>query len=717
MFLEKVVNCDVTVIGAGLAGTCAAIAAARNGSKVALVQDRSVLGGNASREIRMIPLGATGGGNKYAEEMGIIGELKLENQYKNPDGNAYIWDSILLDFVLAEKNIQLFLNSVVSKVETEESKIISATATQLASETTIKFISKVYIDSTGDGTVGMLAGAQFMRGEDNPKPGVDRYVMGNTMYYEVKDAGKPVRYVPPRFAYSREKIEEILKNGDKEVDEKMSGFDFWWIEYGGIKDTIHDNEEIKYELQRFIYGLWDYVKNSGKFNAENLTLGWIGSVPGKRESRRLLGDYVLTKEDLQQQTPFEDAVTYGGWPIDLHPEEGMYSKLPSCRQSRVNPYSIPFRSLYAKDVDNLLFAGRNISATQEAFASLRIMNSCALLGQAAGTAGALATKFGVLPRELGKRYIKELQQTLLKQDCIFFGQKNEDNNDIAKQSKVSSSGFRQFKFENAEGVKPAIDDCFMILPSLSEIGTVEVLVAVLEDSDANFEVFISDKPQNYTIDRKVNELNLSLKKCKSQWIKIDTGLKNNKNNVIIKLHKNPNIAFYCSKDVYTGSGVWLKSDTNRLPMYLYPCIKVEGNTDVYSHNNVIDGYNRPFGLPSVWSSARMDDGSQWIELDFGKEQNINEVILYFNPDLNREYFVFRPTLFNKDAYLMPKELVKSYKVFAIVGGDKNEIACVEENYQRRNLHKFDSVKAEKLRIEIQETWGSPYAEIFEVRVY
>lgn len=213
MLSEMKIKKDIVIIGGGLAGICAAISAAKNGASVALVHERPALGGNSSSEIRMVPLGATGGGNKFAEEMGIIGALKLESLYKNPSGNAHLWDAILLDNILKEPNISLYLNTSIVNVRVQDGRITEVSGFQQVSETSWSFEGSLFIGCTGDGTIGFLAGAEYMRGRESKaqfgesfameRP--DRYTMGHTIYFESRDTGKPVKYIKPDFAYSWDK--------------------------------------------------------------------------------------------------------------------------------------------------------------------------------------------------------------------------------------------------------------------------------------------------------------------------------------------------------------------------------------------------------------------------------------------------------------------------------------------------------------------------------
>ncbi|PQP90132.1 FAD-dependent oxidoreductase, partial [Paenibacillus sp. AR247] len=395
----ETIRSDVTVVGGGLAGVCAAIAAARLGSQVVLVNNRPVLGGNSSSEVRVWVCGATAHGiNRYARETGIMGELFVENQYRNPEGNPYLWDLVILEAVRAEPNITLLLNTDVHEVEAdgpEENRTIrSVTGWMMGSERRIRMESPVFLDCTGDGLVGFMAGARYRIGREAYREygeawapeEADGITLGSTLLFYTKDAGHPVRFVPPSFAKDITQtpipIKRVIRSGD-------SGCHYWWIEWGGELDTVHDNEVIRDELWSVIYGIWDYIKNSGRFDAETMTLEWVGSIPGKREYRRFVGDYVLNQNDIIAQEPFPDRIAFGGWSIDLHPPQGMYAEASGSKHMHADGiYHIPYRSLYSANVSNLLFAGRNISASHVAFGTTRVMATCAVMGEAAGTAAA-----------------------------------------------------------------------------------------------------------------------------------------------------------------------------------------------------------------------------------------------------------------------------------------------------------------------------------------
>lgn len=439
---------DVAVIGGGVSGLCAAMAAARHGAKTVLVQDRPVLGGNASSEIRMHICGADKhGAIADARESGIIEELLLENRFLNPQHSFSVQDAVFWNAAKKQKNLDLYLNTRVTEVKTEDNKILSVFAVQTTSEKQFRFFADYFIDATGDGYLGFFAGAEYMYGrEDKSAFGeadavdkADGQVMGSSLMFTAKDTGHPVTFVKPEWAYTFTE-EDLKKRPHQEI---TSGY--WWIELSGALDPIDDAEEIRDELTKTLYGIWDHIKNKPGHNAENYALDWVGFLPGKRESRRLKGDYVLTENDLGSSRSFPDAVAYGGWDMDVHVAKGILSKDEEATVWHpVNKvYDIPYRSLYSVNIKNLFLAGRAISATHIAFGSTRVMGTCAVVGQAVGTAAALAVNKKLQSVKEVNGCINELQQTLLKDGCYIPSVKNEDPADLAKKAKVSATSFKK----------------------------------------------------------------------------------------------------------------------------------------------------------------------------------------------------------------------------------------------------------------------------------
>ncbi len=397
---------DLVVVGGGMAGVCAAIAAARRQLSVALIQDRPVLGGNASSEIRVWMLGATshmGNNNRWAREGGVVDEIMVENVYKNKEGNPVIFDTILIDKVLAEKNIDLYLNTIVYALRKKDTHTIATvTAYNPQNETEYEISGRLFCDSSGDGLIGYLAGAPYRIGAEDAGEFDEAFApdkeefgerLGHTLFFYTKKADKPVKFVAPDFACKRETVEREIHRiqNPNYFDPASMGCKYWWIEYGGRLNGINDTEEIKHKLWSVAYGIWDYIKNSGKFpEAEHLTLEWVGTIPGKRESRRFVGSYMLSQKDIVEQRFHYDAVTFGGWSIDVHPADGVFSSHPACSQwHSKGVYQIPYRCYVPLGVNNLFVAGRTISATHVAFASSRVMATCGAGGEVVGTAAAL----------------------------------------------------------------------------------------------------------------------------------------------------------------------------------------------------------------------------------------------------------------------------------------------------------------------------------------
>ncbi|WP_246578231.1 FAD-dependent oxidoreductase [Clostridium frigoris] len=556
---------DITIIGGGLAGICAAISIARNGKTVSLIQNRGILGGNSSSEIRVWVCGATKHGiNRYARETGIMGELFLENQYRNPDGNPYLWDLLLLEKVKDEKNIYLFLNSEATEINVLKSKkgniIKSVTAWTNGSEIKTIFESDIYIDCSGDGFIGSAAGAKYHIGRESryefneslaPEK-ADKVLLGSTILFYTKDVGHSVKFVPPNFAKYISKT-NIPKN--RVIKCNDSGCCYWWIELGGELDIVKQNEMIRDDLWSLVYGIWDYIKNSGKYDADNLTLDWVGSIPGKREYRRFIGDYVLNQNDVINQTNFDDQIAFGGWSIDLHPEKGIYEDGCGSKNIQANGvFQIPFRSTYSVNVLNLMFAGRNISATHIAFGATRVMATCATIGEAVGTAAVICIENQINPRNLYEKHIKELQQLLLKQDGSLIGIQNEDKKDKAKLSFVkASSSLRKIEIVNPDGNYNLSTDVGILFPLIGVIEDIELLVSCLEETTLDIEIWNTGKAENYIPQKFEKSITIKIKRGKNVWIKTGLFLQSKTpKNIFLIIKANDKISMLLSKETLTG---------------------------------------------------------------------------------------------------------------------------------------------------------------------
>jgi len=409
---------DLCVVGGGLAGMCAAIAAARRGSRVVLMQDRPVLGGNASSEIRMWVCGAHGEDNR---ETGILEEISLENLYRNPRRNYSIWDSVLYEKVRFQDNLTLLMNCTCQEASMQADRIGSIRGWQMTTQTYHIVEADLFADCSGDSILAVLSGADYRLGREaaseygesiEPEE-ADEKVMGHSLLIQAREMPEPQPFIPPRWAYTYRDDSELPHR-----DHRLPESNFWWIELGGEQDPIHDTEAVRDELLKVAFGVWDHIKNQGEHGADNWALDWMGFLPGKRESRRYLGDHVLTQNDIEAGGHFRDTVAYGGWTMDDHHPGGIRHKgQPTIFHPAPSPFGIPYRSLYSRNVGNLFCAGRNISTSHAGLSATRVMATCATVGQAVGTAAAIALSHGLQPRQVYEQKIDALQQMLLEDDC------------------------------------------------------------------------------------------------------------------------------------------------------------------------------------------------------------------------------------------------------------------------------------------------------------
>lgn len=459
-FQPRRLSCDVLVAGGGCAGVACAIAAARQGAKVILCQDRPVLGGNASSEIRMHICGANGtrDGKDLAlepRETGIIEEIRLENALRNAQRSPTMFDFILYEKCHAEPRLTLLLNTRVVAAAVRGRRITSAEAVRDSTEDRFRITAKVFVDCTGDGGLGASAGAAFFLGreakarfgETLARDRADKKTLGSTLLFMARKHARPMPFVAPPWARKFSEKDLRLRPHARRAGGFWREYGYWWIEWGGHLDTIKENEAIRDELLAVVMGVWDHLKNGGDHGAENWALDWFGMIPGKRESRRFVGQYVLTERDVLESTPQPDAIAYGGWPIDLHPPEGVdCPSEPPCVQTRVpRLYDIPLRCCVARDLENLMFAGRNLSATHVAFASTRVMATCAAVGEGVGVAAAWAARNGVPPSKLAAQpeALRDIRQRLLREDVFLIGAVPEDTDDLARRARVTASSAQQ----------------------------------------------------------------------------------------------------------------------------------------------------------------------------------------------------------------------------------------------------------------------------------
>jgi hypothetical protein len=669
--LTVTLSTDLVVVGGGMSGVCAAISAARAGIKVVLVQDRPVLGGNASSEVRLWILGATshmGNNNRWAREGGVIDEILTENLYRNKEGNTLIFDTILLEKVNEESNITLLLNAAVYDLEKTSDRHIKQVAAFCSQNSThYKINSTLFCDASGDGIVAFKAGAAFRMGAEAKEEFGELFapdqsygeLLGHTMYFYSKEADSPVQYVPPSFAL--DDIKKLPKF--KIISSKEFGCRLWWIEYGGNHDTVHDTELIKWELWKIVYGVWDYIKNSGEFeDVENLTLEWVGTIPGKRESRRFEGEYMLKQQDIVEQVQHEDAVAFGGWAIDLHPSEGVYSNLPSCNQYHSKGvYQIPYRSFVSRDIDNLFLAGRIISASHVAFGSSRVMATCAHGAQAVGTAAALCIKGDALPREIiHNGLINVLQQELNKTGQSIPLIPIDLSEDILSEASINVSSESTLSDLPADGSWRVLNQSVaQMLPLESNVNySFNLDLKAEKDTELICELRSSEKQSNHTPDLILEQLKLSLKEGEQNVnIKFTKALNESKYGFITFL-KNDFVSLKNSDSRHTAilsvvnkknravsnNGIQVPPEgtgfdsfefwtPERRPEGKNLAMKIQPAITCFGQENILNGFTRPTNTPNAWVASPSDSNPR-LELHWNEVKEIKGLQLHFDADFD-----------------------------------------------------------------------------------
>lgn len=738
---------SLVIVGGGMSGCCAAITAARAGVSVVLVQDRPVLGGNASSEVRLWVLGATshmGNNNRWAREGGVIDEILIENLFRNKEGNPLILDTVLLEKVTNESNITLLLNTAVYEVHKSDDRNISMVKAFCSQNSTeYELSAPLFCDASGDGIISFLAGASFRMGAESkeefgellaPDNGYGE-LLGHSIYFYSKRADRPVKFVAP--AYALKDIEEVPRY--KTLNPQDDGCRLWWIEYGGRNDTVHDTEQIKWELWKVVYGVWHYIKNSGVFkDVDNLTLEWVGTIPGKRESRRFEGEYILTQQDVIGQTRFEDAVASGGWALDLHPADGVYSTLPSCNQWHTKGvYQIPYRCYISKDIDNLFYAGRIISTSHVAFGSSRVMATCAHGAQAVGMAAALCLEHHLLPVDmLSSPWLKRLQNELNKSGQSIPGIPiYRRENDLMKEAKIIASSTCQLADVPFDGPWMKLEvGSGQLLPMKKEVCyRFRVRVRSTEKTILRAELRKSSKSYNYTPDITLETLEISIEKGE-QFVDLPFTKSVSEDQygfVLFPSHpgieiqgsrlrysgilsvfngKNKAVSNNGAQEAPAGSGIeafefWCprrRPEGNNIAMKITPALQA------YDSAHLTNGFTRPYLGTNAWA-ADIQYENPCVTLAWKEKKKISSLVLHFDTDFDHP---LESSLMGHPEDVIPF-CVRSYKIF-----DEQNNLLYEEKANHQSVNRITlkkPVETSLLQIEMEHPSQFAPASLFEIR--
>lgn len=774
--ITEEITTPLVVVGGGLSGLCAAIAAARRGVRVALIQERPVLGGNSSSEIRVHPVGASQHGtNRDARETGLIEEIFLDVRSRSyglrqVNGQHYpMWDIVLAEKAESEPNLRLFLNTRVIGVETApddrdgyEQRVTSLVAAQQASEAVYRFVPETVIDATGDGFIALQTGAPFRYGREArsefhetwaPEE-ADDVVLGSTIMFAARDVGRPVPFIPPTWAH-RFPDEASLPFRFHEQFE--SGY--WWLEWGGRLNTITDNETIRKELQAAVFGVWDHIKNhcavpGVRERAATWAMDWVGHTPGKRESRRFEGDHILTEGDILaglNAVP-NDAVTYGGWPIDLHAPDGVYSPDRPCTQPPLpGLYGIPLRSLYSRTVSNLILTGRDISQTHVAHGSTRVMKTCAAIGEASGTAAAIAIEWGRTPRALANdpAAVDGVQQALLRQGAYIPRHRNTDPDDLALQTGVlasasseatlrldddgsDASGWEDTGLSASEHngliaerrtpvleVVPATEplaQLFVLSADRLDEVTIRLRSERTEAVTATLHIHQGDHLRDLrSLDDTTTRLTMltamvapgdaAVRFAPDVPIAVVTGRP-----VALILDGLPEVAWLSSSQEPPGTQAARWDPELGYWRWLHGTLHTEisPTSRPYGAANIVSGVTRPEVGTNVWVSDPAQPLPQWVDLHWPATITAGRVELTFDSQLSGWVWEGQFPLIARDYEIaLCDPATDAWQTVTTVTG----------NVQRRQVHTFDPQPTSAVRVTITATNGGATARLVEARVY
>ncbi|MBN8218041.1 MAG: FAD-dependent oxidoreductase, partial [Spirochaetes bacterium] len=453
---------DLVVCGGGIGGVVTAVTAARKGLSVALVDNKAGLGGNACSEIGVSVDGATFFGYfANMREGGPVEEMKERFAAADPffhNGQ----NSTTLLFWCEEAGVKVFCEWNLHGIEKEGRRLTHVLGSQGGTERNFRFAAKQFVDATGDATVAALAGCAFMSGREAKETfgeilapdKADSGIMGASLLYRASEKKVPSTFVRPEWAYEYKSNDDLPHRLTMYKGAVDCGF--WWIEYAGDHDDpIGEYEHIRKELLKCVYGVWAFLKNDPERKMEYWALDRVSVSPAKRESRRVVGDVVVTERDIVERTPFPDAVSYAGWNIDIHVPGGFKSRLkPNIHAFFPWVFPIPLRSLYAKDMDNLWIVGRDMSVSHVALGATRLQATIGAMGHAVGCAAATAQARGTSPRETAKAHIGEVQQAILKDGSFIPGVRNTDPADRAPKARITASSDQPLAFTRGPDFLP-----------------------------------------------------------------------------------------------------------------------------------------------------------------------------------------------------------------------------------------------------------------------
>jgi hypothetical protein len=779
--IDEVLSTEVLVIGSGVAGICAAIQAARLGCDVTLVEKDDVLGGNGGPGLGVHVSGAHSF-HPYAGETGVVAELKEKAAYFYAKtytwGHHYNisrqWESLLAN-ELRKAGVRVLKRHLAKHPIVEADRIQAVMVEDLATYKTKRIdIGLFVVEASGDGHVAARAGADYRMGrearsefgERSAPEEADALTLGTSVTALVRKASHPVPFVPPEGTPLFEpgygfagKLGQCLYGHSSWHPNGEFCF-LWHTETGGHLNTIEDDHIIYEMLLKQLYSAWQHIKTAHAEEAANWELVWVSPKAGKRESRRFLGDVIVTQQDVEEARLFSDRVGYGGYSVDIHNPVGEQSEVVF--YSIPPLYSIPYRALYSRNVNNLFLTGRLASYTHLALGTTRLQATLGTTGQAVGAAAALCKRLNCTPRQLYERHLDQLQQLLLREDATILELPNGDLADLARSAQVTATSEELYECARLADFLPldTMRRGVILMDWGPELREVQLFLRNETDADLPVELELGFwgratrwKP-NVPYRGKPHPDHAGRRRNRAEWDE-DKTLANCRPVATAKTVLPPRFTGWavfpfsselrlapkdptCDSERYclsigpTPGLSWARDALNYDFVRRCAASPHETEYDVYTDahllrvtprppygdaRNIINGYNRRFATNPVnmWISNRDEPLPQAVELELAAEECVREVRVTFDT-LYRGY---REMPLDDPDRRVAGMCVRDYLIEA-QRADGSWVTLVTErgNYRRHRVHRVSPTATRRIRLVVQATNEPGYpARVYEVRIY
>ena len=767
--VDVAIETEVLVIGSGVSGVCAAIQAGRAGCKTLLIEKDEVLGGNSGPNLGVHVSGAHSY-HPYASETGVCGELEEEAAWVQAKMNtrgwhyniARQWESVL-HRKLEESGVTILKRHYAKMPIVERRRITGVIVEDTGTFRTKRInVSHFVIEASGDGQIAALAGSEFRMGREarsqtgeRSAPEVpDKITMGTSMTMLVHKTDRPVKFVPPPGTPEWEPpdFDKAKLWGTQQCLTMHSAWHpdadlcfIWPTESGGQLDTIKDDDQIYEELLKQCYSVWDHIKNKAHAKeSANWDLIWISPKAGKRESRRFIGDYVLTQDDVEAARDFPDKVAYGGYFIDVHEPVGTRSKVVCYSVPPL--YNIPYRCLYSKDFDNLFLVGRLASVTHLALGTVRLMKTGGVAGEAVGVAAGLCKKHNCTPREIHVSHVQELQQELLRKDATLLNLKNADPDDLARTATVTATSESLFECIEATDFLPLNVARGVILYDWpQELAQISFPLRNATDKtiDVPFQVRLYKPKQRWKDGEDYRRYywgrDLRLEKfngvCEghfpinpnySGWniLKFEQKIRlaekdptSDDERCLILIGPAPGVEWgRQTAPVDFMRRCWVEKGALEAVPPEQHLLRISPRPSYGEAANVINGFNRRLSTcpANMWISKRGEALPQSLTLDFGAPKSFNTVHLTFDTLT----YSYTEMPINSGQRVSPM-CVKDYALEIPDGPAWRTLLSIAGNYNRFRVHTFPAITSPQLRLTVNAVHDPQKytARVYEVRAY